>query len=68
MLITDEERERLVAAFPWVKDFDAVLRCASSLPEAVARLRSIPVRKVSEVGQRKRTTRSLRTPSKWAEK
>jgi len=55
-MVTDAQRERLVSLYPWVKvrDFDRALRSADCFTEAVARLRSVPVRKVSEVGRRKR--------------
>lgn len=50
-MLSDEEREKLVALFPWVFDFDAALRPAKNFADALVRLRTIPVRKV---GQRKR--------------
>jgi len=54
MQISDTERERLVALYPWVRDFDRVLRSARCFSDAVSRLKALPVRPVSEIGSRKR--------------
>ena len=54
MQISDRDREVLVARFPSVEDLDPILRSESSFSEAVSCLRSKPIRKVGEVGKRKR--------------
>lgn len=54
MELTDRQREQLVSLYPWIPDLDAVLENAGTFSEAVARLRSMPVRKVTETRRGKR--------------
>ena len=49
MNFADKDRETLLAHFPWVRNFDAILRSANNFSDAVARLRAVPVRKVSDI-------------------
>ena len=60
MEFSDQDREKLLAAFPWAKSFDATLRSSKSFSDAVARLKNLPVRRVPEIGKRRRKRHGAR--------